>query len=195
MQLPTAHRREVIEDLLDIKIFSVMNEALREKVSGLKVKLTDIETKIELGKSKVKLQQGYIETLEQDKEARAKETETLIETAGEEIIKLTSNVTSSTSIVINLKETIEMQSYERRCNDIVLMFEEFFLRASVLKTNPHINNFKEKLLEIEKIIKNVIELVNEWSLFQRNFVYLNSIFCLDEITKSLTLEFKIFTSI
>jgi hypothetical protein len=83
-----------------------MNEALREKVSGLKVKLTDIETKIELGKSKVKLQQGYIETLEQDKEARAKETETLIETAGEEIIKLTSNVTSSTSIVINLKETI-----------------------------------------------------------------------------------------
>jgi intracellular septation protein A len=79
--------------------------------------------------------------------------------------------------------------------DIVLMFEEFFLRASVLKTNPHINNFKEKLLEIEKIIKNVIELVNEWSLFQRNFVYLNSIFCLDEITKSLTLEFKMFTSI
>jgi len=45
------------------------------------------------------------------------------------------------------------------------MFEEFFLRASVLKTNPHINNFREKLLEIEKIIKNVIELVNEWSLF------------------------------
>jgi len=106
MQLPTAHRREVIEDLLDIKIFSVMNEALREKVSGLKVKLTDIETKIELGKSKVKLQQGYIETLEQDKEARAKETEVLIEVANQEIIKLTGNVTSSTSVVSNLKETI-----------------------------------------------------------------------------------------
>lgn len=45
------------------------------------------------------------------------------------------------------------------------MFEEFFLRVSVLKTNPHIRNFYEKLLEIEKIIKNVVELINEWAVF------------------------------
>ena len=45
------------------------------------------------------------------------------------------------------------------------MFEEFFLRASVLKTNPHIRNFLDKLIEIEKIMKNVVELVNEWAIF------------------------------
>lgn len=73
------------------------------------------------------------------------------------------------------------------------MFEEFFLRASVLKTNPHIRNFLDKLIEIEKIIKNVVELVNEWAIFQRNFIYLNSIFCLEEIAKSLPGESKIFS--
>jgi len=45
------------------------------------------------------------------------------------------------------------------------MFEEFFLRASVLKTNPHIKNFFEKLQEIEKIIKVVVEIINEWTTF------------------------------
>lgn len=45
------------------------------------------------------------------------------------------------------------------------MFEEFYLRVSVLKTNPNIRNFVDKLLEVERIIKNVVELVNEWADF------------------------------
>lgn len=49
--------------------------------------------------------------------------------------------------------------------DLIAMFEEFFLRASVLKTNPHIKNFFEKLQEIEKIIKVVVEILNEWTTF------------------------------
>ena len=82
-----------------------------------------------------------------------------------------------------------------RLPDLISMFEEFFLRVSVLKTNPHIKNFYEKLLEIEKIIKNVVELINEWAVFQRNFVYLNGIFVLDEIAKSLPVESKFFLQV
>lgn len=52
-----------------------------------------------------------------------------------------------------------------RLPELIIMFEEFFLRASVLKTNPNIRNFFEKLLDVEKIIKNVVELINEWALF------------------------------
>ena len=106
MQLPAGHRREVIEDLLDIKIFSTMNDALKDKVSILKIKLTEFDTKIELGKGKVKLQQSYIKTLEADRDNRSKETEKLIELAGEEIVKLTSNVTTSVTIIEDLKSTI-----------------------------------------------------------------------------------------
>ena len=69
--------------------------------------------------------------------------------------------------------------------ELISMFEEFSLRVSVLKTNPHIRNFYDKLLEIEKIIKNVLELINEWAAFQRNFIYLNGIFVLEEISKQL----------
>jgi hypothetical protein len=82
-----------------------------------------------------------------------------------------------------------------RLPDLITMFEEFFLRASVLKTNPHIKNFFDKLLDIEKIIKNVVELINEWAVFQRNFIYLNGIFVLDEIAKSLPTESKFFAQV
>lgn len=79
--------------------------------------------------------------------------------------------------------------------DLISMYEEFFLRVSVLKTNPHIKTFYDKLLEIEKIIKNVVELINEWTVFQRNFIYLNGIFVLEEIAKSLTAESRFFTQV
>jgi dynein heavy chain len=69
--------------------------------------------------------------------------------------------------------------------DLIAIFEELFLRVSVLKTNPFIRNFFEKVIEIEKIIKSAVEIINEWAIFQRNFVYLNAIFCREEIAKSL----------
>jgi hypothetical protein len=79
-----------------------------------------------------------------------------------------------------------------RLADLIQCFEEFYLRVSVLKTNPFIKNFFEKVLEIEKIIKNVVELLGEWTILQRNFLYLNGIFILDEIAKSLPAEAKFF---
>jgi len=49
--------------------------------------------------------------------------------------------------------------------ELVVMFEELFLRISVLKNHPNITNDINRLLEIEKIIKHVIELINEWAEF------------------------------
>ena len=74
--------------------------------------------------------------------------------------------------------------------DIVSRFEEFHLRTNVLKTNPHIKNFGDKLLEIERTVKNVGELLEEWSIFQRNWLYLNGIFAKSEISKSLKISMK-----
>tara|TARA_R110000868_G_scaffold17539_1_gene76722 strand:- start:308 stop:2023 length:1716 start_codon:yes stop_codon:yes gene_type:complete len=106
MQLPTAHRREVIEDLLDIKIFSIMNDALKEKQAGLRVKLTELDNKIELGKSKVKLQQSYIATLEQDKQKKSKEIEETISHSNSQIELFTANVENVTFLVETLRATI-----------------------------------------------------------------------------------------
>jgi DNA repair exonuclease SbcCD ATPase subunit len=64
MQLPAAHRREVIEDLLDIKIFSSMNVLIKEKIRLLRDDIKVLELKKESFLDKVQMQQNFIEELE-----------------------------------------------------------------------------------------------------------------------------------
>ena len=60
MQLPAQHRRDVIEDLLDIQIFSKMNQILREKDTKLKEEINNITYEYDLNKEKITLQKKYI---------------------------------------------------------------------------------------------------------------------------------------
>jgi DNA repair exonuclease SbcCD ATPase subunit len=64
MQLSASHRREVIEDLLDIKIFSSMNSVIKEKIRCLKDDIKVLELKKESLLDKVKMQKNFIEELE-----------------------------------------------------------------------------------------------------------------------------------
>ena len=64
MQLPAAHRREVIEDLLDIKIFSSMNNLIKEKIRAAKEDIKVLDLKKESLLDKVKMQKDFIEELE-----------------------------------------------------------------------------------------------------------------------------------
>ena len=99
MQLPSHHRRDVIEDLLDINVFSKMNQILKEKQSILKDNLKDVNYDLELAKDKIDLQQNYIKEVEglSTKEIETKEQE--ISDARGEIQQIQSeNVTLSNSI-------------------------------------------------------------------------------------------------
>ena len=64
MQLSTANRREIVEDLLDIKIFSSMNTLLKEKIKILNDKIKDIDTKKDMTNEKIVMQENFIKTLE-----------------------------------------------------------------------------------------------------------------------------------
>ena len=64
MQLSAAHRREVIEDLLDIKIFSSMNTLVKEKIRSVKDEVKVLELKKESFQDKVNMQENFIEELE-----------------------------------------------------------------------------------------------------------------------------------
>lgn len=64
MQLPTSHRREVIEDLLDIKIFSSMNIVIKEKIRKIRDEVKTLELKKESLFDKVEMQKNFIEELE-----------------------------------------------------------------------------------------------------------------------------------
>ena len=61
MQLSAIDRREIIEDILDIKIFSAMNEILKAKMAALKETMTENEKNREVQDYKIELQERNIE--------------------------------------------------------------------------------------------------------------------------------------
>tara|TARA_B100000003_G_scaffold45709_1_gene39566 strand:+ start:1182 stop:2459 length:1278 start_codon:yes stop_codon:yes gene_type:complete len=64
MQLTTANRREVIEDLLDIRIFSAMSNLIKDKIREKKEQTKSLDLKKTNLKDKIKMQQNFIEELE-----------------------------------------------------------------------------------------------------------------------------------
>ena len=64
MQLTTANRREVIEDLLDIRIFSAMNGLIKDKIRTQKDQIKSLELKKQTLKEKEQMQKEFIEELE-----------------------------------------------------------------------------------------------------------------------------------
>ena len=64
MQLSASNRREVIEDLLDIKIFSSMSNILKDKIRQIKEEIRIMELKRDTLKDKVEMQNNFIEELE-----------------------------------------------------------------------------------------------------------------------------------
>ena len=64
MQLTTANRREVIEDLLDIRVFSAMNNIVKDKLREKKEQVKSLDLRKENIKDKMKMQENFIEELE-----------------------------------------------------------------------------------------------------------------------------------
>ncbi len=73
MQLPPGTRREIIEDILDIQIFTTMNTVLRDKMTELKDSIQDADSKLEVLKQKASIQKEYVDTLEANREKRVDE--------------------------------------------------------------------------------------------------------------------------
>lgn len=63
MQLKASQRREVVEDILDIRIFSVMNQLLKDKISITKDAIIRLDADIKVAKTKVDAQSAVIKTL------------------------------------------------------------------------------------------------------------------------------------
>ena len=78
MQLRSKDRREVVEDILDIKIFSLMNFLLKHKVKEVSEELKSIEYEFRLSKEKIDLQNKYIEDIRKNKERIIEEKEHLV---------------------------------------------------------------------------------------------------------------------
>ena len=122
MQLPSGQRREVIEDILDIRIFTLMNQLLKEKMVDTKDQISHIDTKISAEKIKIEAQKKLIETLESTKSdmvsgliKKYEENQRLIELSQ-------SNVDTKLMLVNNLKskltDKVEIEDQIKRANKL-----------------------------------------------------------------------------
>ena len=85
MQLKSQARREVVEDILDIKIFSLMNLILKGKVKSLNTDISENKYQADLHKEKVELQEKYIEDIERNKDTLLSQKTTLRDGNEEEV--------------------------------------------------------------------------------------------------------------
>jgi DNA repair exonuclease SbcCD ATPase subunit len=68
MQLKASHRREVVEEILDIKIFSIMGMLLKQKIKDLTDEIKELDYQFELAVEKISMQQNYIDDMKANKE-------------------------------------------------------------------------------------------------------------------------------
>jgi DNA repair exonuclease SbcCD ATPase subunit len=110
MQLSSAQRREVIEDILDIRIFSTMNTILKEKANETKDTIKRIEGEITTAKTKVDGQSLLIKTLTDAKSEAIESLLSKIEANNSEIQRSESTVAQALAEITALQSRTEKKS-------------------------------------------------------------------------------------
>lgn len=100
MQLSAGDRRAVIEDLLDIQIFSVMNTLLKEKIAANKVAIRDAEYQIDLVEQKIEMTQRHIASLQTN-------NDDLIKTKNDLVHELNDKITQAQTDSADLSTQVE----------------------------------------------------------------------------------------
>ncbi len=107
MQLSAADRRLVVENLLDIDVFSVMNTLVRARLQMTKEYVKDIDTKIEIAKSKVDEKQKLIQTLEKKSSDSVEKYQLEVEESQNQIKELEKDVKQQQKVVDDLLNQIK----------------------------------------------------------------------------------------
>ena len=145
MQLQSTSRREVVEDLLDIKIFSSMNNLIKEKIRGVKDELKTFELKKESLKDKVEMQENFIDEIE----TRGKKD---IQNKQEKI----NDLIKETDEYVNTNEELESEISE------------------LIKKQDEYTGASDKLLKLNtikgKLTQRVSTLTKEHKFFSKNTV-------------------------
>lgn len=107
MKLSVPQRREIIEDILDIQVFSTMNLLLKDRVKENNVEIRDVDYQIDLLKDKIELQKQHMLTLE-------KRTEEDIKRKQKQIEEYQTTETHGTEEVLILTQQIERLNKEMK---------------------------------------------------------------------------------
>ena len=119
MQLKARHRREVVEEILDIQIFSLMNMLLKQRLKTIDEDYREIDYKYNLAEQKVILKERYIEDLKENKRKLLTEKTFLISGNEEEIFKKKRKISDLQDDIESMHEKISNASkVETRYNKL-----------------------------------------------------------------------------
>jgi DNA repair exonuclease SbcCD ATPase subunit len=142
MQLSPADRRTIIEDLLDIQIFSSMNQALKIRVQEMKEEYVQITNSIEIQNEKVALVTAYLKKLKADNAAAIETKRKLIEENTEQRSVYESNVDEINAELEKLLQSIKDQKQiNQRIKKLELAYDK--LEANKTKANKELHFFEE----------------------------------------------------
>ena len=106
MQLKARHRREVVEEILDIQIFSLMNMILKQKLKTIEADHRELEYKESLTSEKLTLKKRYIQDIQDNRRKLIEEKTVLIGGNEEEIFKKKRKITDLQDDIEGMHEKI-----------------------------------------------------------------------------------------
>ena len=122
MQLTSSQRREVIEDILDIKIFSAMNSVVKDKMRENKERVRTLELRKETLIDKIQMQKDFIDELEkrgQKDIVDKQEKISTLQVSEDDLIKKNDDLSSDLSDVQNkLEQLSNPQNVIKKMNNI-----------------------------------------------------------------------------
>ena len=128
MQLRARHRREVVEEILDIQIFSLMNMLLKQKLKNISDDIRDIDYQLELIIEKIELQNQYIDDIKKNKDKVIKEKTTLIGCNEEEVFKMKLDIDfhqkNNEELIYQIKDNDEVNDKQNKLKDIQSQLKE-----------------------------------------------------------------------
>ena len=121
MQLPLAQRREVIEEILDIKIFSIMNNLLKEKSLIIKEQMFNVERDIEVQNIHIQNIKKVISVLESNKQDVIKTIQDQILSNNNQINEHQIMISKTENDIIKLKEKSDSSEIEKALSNLQVM--------------------------------------------------------------------------
>ena len=143
MQLSANDRRIIIEDILDIGIFSVMKNLLKDRSMLLKEEMSEIEYEIKLLQEKIKIQEKHLKELKEKSVSKRKSDLDKREETQQEITRLTEEIEDHQDMVVSLMKSIADENTTHTKNSELDKYRSQ-INKNLKKLNKDKKFFKEK---------------------------------------------------
>lgn len=133
MQLPAAQRRDIIEDLLDLQIFSTMNTLLKDKVSFNKEELESVNSDKKVLESKIEMTKEHMKEIQNNNEKLIEEKKALIKEADDQIKEYTEKYNFFLDVITTLKlELDDDNSIKDKLNKLSKLRNQIEIKIDLL---------------------------------------------------------------